>query len=186
MFSLLADLQKERGFPHPSRKKKLLKFKRESTRFTVIVSRSPRPGGENSKVRSHYKDETAARAGISSQVRPSSSRPAFFFLVPPHCLKKKGTRAPERFQSAFDKPMDSTKAGITTSLTVAYDYCIDGLKQMNDADLLKTAVFAGRSEPKLDIFWEAYAHATHGLGKADVYLRLKGITPPDTGPRYEF
>jgi hypothetical protein len=28
---LLADLQKERGFPHPSRKKKLLKFKREST-----------------------------------------------------------------------------------------------------------------------------------------------------------
>jgi hypothetical protein len=31
MFSLLADLQKERGFPHPSRKKKLLKFKREST-----------------------------------------------------------------------------------------------------------------------------------------------------------
>jgi hypothetical protein len=32
MFSLLADLQKERGFPHPSRKKKLLKFKRESTR----------------------------------------------------------------------------------------------------------------------------------------------------------
>jgi hypothetical protein len=31
MFSLLADLQKERGFPHPSRKKQLLKFKREST-----------------------------------------------------------------------------------------------------------------------------------------------------------
>jgi hypothetical protein len=35
MFSLLADLQKERGFPHPSRKKKLLKFKRESTRFAL-------------------------------------------------------------------------------------------------------------------------------------------------------
>jgi hypothetical protein len=32
MSSSLADLQKERGFPHPSRKKKLLKFKRESTR----------------------------------------------------------------------------------------------------------------------------------------------------------
>jgi hypothetical protein len=102
------------------------------------------------------------------------------------CTKALGTRAPERFQSAFDKPMDSTKAGITTSLMVAYDYCIDGLKQMNDADLLKTAVFAGRSEPRLDIFWEAYAHAIHGLGKADVYLRLKGITPPDTGPRYKF
>ena len=33
MPSSLPDLQKERGFPHPSRKKKLLKLKRESTRF---------------------------------------------------------------------------------------------------------------------------------------------------------
>jgi hypothetical protein len=33
---LLADLQKERGFPHPSRKKKLLKFKRESTRLETL------------------------------------------------------------------------------------------------------------------------------------------------------
>jgi hypothetical protein len=32
MFSSLPDLQKERAFPHPSRKKKLLKSKRESTR----------------------------------------------------------------------------------------------------------------------------------------------------------
>jgi hypothetical protein len=31
MFSSLPDLQKERGFPHPSRKKKLLQSKREST-----------------------------------------------------------------------------------------------------------------------------------------------------------
>ena len=59
------------------------------------------------------------------------------------CTMALGTRAPERFQSAFDKPMDSTKVGIATSLTVAYDYCIDGLKQMNDADLLKMAVYCG-------------------------------------------
>ena len=31
--------------------------------------------------------------GISSQVRPSSSLPLFFLLVPPHCLKKKATPA---------------------------------------------------------------------------------------------
>jgi hypothetical protein len=29
MLSWLPDVQKERGFPHPSRKKKVLKFKRE-------------------------------------------------------------------------------------------------------------------------------------------------------------
>jgi hypothetical protein len=39
MSSSLADLQKERGFPHPSRKKKVLKFKRESTRS---ITKQPR------------------------------------------------------------------------------------------------------------------------------------------------
>jgi len=29
--------------------------------------------------------------GISSQVRPSRRRPAFFLFLPPHCLKKNGT-----------------------------------------------------------------------------------------------
>jgi hypothetical protein len=85
------------------------------------------------------------------------------------CTMALGTRAPERFQSAFDRPMDLTKTGVMKSLTVAYDYCIDGLKQMNDADLLKMAVFAGHSEPKFDILWEAYAHATHGLGEVEIY-----------------
>jgi len=41
MFLSLPELQKERGFPHPSRKKKLLKLKRESTHsifvYTVIL-----------------------------------------------------------------------------------------------------------------------------------------------------
>jgi hypothetical protein len=102
------------------------------------------------------------------------------------CSLATGARAPERFQSAFDRPMDSTKTGIVKSLTVAYDYCIDGLKSMSDPDLFKIAVFAGRREARFDIFWQGYARAAHGLGKAETYLRSKGITPPDTGPKYEF
>lgn len=102
------------------------------------------------------------------------------------CTMALGTRAPERFQSAFDKPMDSSKAGILKSLTVAYDYCIDGLKAMNEADLFKLTAFKGRKEARFDIFWEGYARATYGLGNAEVYLRFKGITPPDTGPKYDF
>jgi len=96
------------------------------------------------------------------------------------------TRVPERFQSAFDRPMDHTKAGTMESLRVAYDYCIDGLTKMADADLLEMAVFAGHRATKFDIFWNAIAHATHRLGQAEMYLRLKGITPPDTGLKYEF
>ena len=100
------------------------------------------------------------------------------------CARALGTRAPERFQSAFDGPIDSTKTGIMKSLTVAYDYCLDGLEQMNDADLFKMAV--SKASQDLDKQLGRYARAVHGLGRAEIYLRLKGIPPPDTGPRYEF
>jgi hypothetical protein len=36
-----------------------------------------------------YVATAEARAGTSSHVRPSSSRPDFFFLVPPQCSKRK-------------------------------------------------------------------------------------------------
>jgi hypothetical protein len=39
VLSSLPDLQKERGFPYPSRKKNLLKLKRESTRFVSLPMR---------------------------------------------------------------------------------------------------------------------------------------------------
>ena len=42
MLSWLPDVQKEKGFPHPSKKKKLLQFKRESTRLDPDVSKALR------------------------------------------------------------------------------------------------------------------------------------------------
>jgi hypothetical protein len=103
------------------------------------------------------------------------------------CSMAFGTPAPGKFQSAFDRPMDSTKTGVINNLTVAYDYCIDGLKRIPDADLFAMAArFKGHPATKFDILWDASAHAAHALGQADLYLRLKGITPPDTGPRFEF
>jgi hypothetical protein len=41
-------------------------------------------------------------------------------------------------------------------LTVAYGYCIDGLKQVSDAHLFKMGVIAVGSESKIDIFWGAF------------------------------
>ena len=47
MFLSLPELQKERGFPHPSRKKKLLKLKRESTRSESGCPYNPVPSMHN-------------------------------------------------------------------------------------------------------------------------------------------
>lgn len=104
------------------------------------------------------------------------------------CSIALGTPVPARFRSAFDRPMDSTKTGVIKSLTAAYDYCIDGLERMTDADLFAMTPrgFKGHPATKFDIFWDAFAHSAHGLGQADLYLRLKGITPPDAGPGFEF
>jgi DinB superfamily len=102
------------------------------------------------------------------------------------CSLATHTRAPQSFQAAFDRPMSHDKAETIRSLKTAYDYCIDGITAMNDAGLLETAVVAGHQETKLDIFWNALGHATHRLGQAEMYLRLKNIKPPETGPNYEF
>jgi hypothetical protein len=104
------------------------------------------------------------------------------------CSVALGTPAPARFQSAFDRPMDSTKSGVIKSLTLAYDYCIDGFNQIEAADLFRLAPrgFKGHPAMKFDIVWDAFAHAAHRLGKAEMYLRLKGISPPDVGPKFDF
>lgn len=65
-----------------------------------------------------------------------------------------GAPAPARFQSLLDQLMDSTKAGVMKTLTVVYDYCIDGLKQMTDADLFTMAArgFKGHPATRFDVF----------------------------------
>ncbi len=102
------------------------------------------------------------------------------------CTMAFHTEAPKRFQSAFDQPMDHTKAGTMESLKVAYDYCIDGLSKMDDTELFELAVISGHRLTRFDILWNAISHATHRLGQAEMYMRSNGMNPPDTGPKYEF
>jgi uncharacterized damage-inducible protein DinB len=89
-----------------------------------------------------------------------------------YCAAAIGTSNP------IGKPADETKATATKNLTTAYDYCIDGLKEMTDADLQKK-VKRGKTEmTKFEFFWGGFTHAAHHRGQAEVYLRLKGVTPP--------
>jgi hypothetical protein len=91
------------------------------------------------------------------------------------CSSALHTKAPARFQSALDRPMDHSKTGTVESLRVAYNYCIDGLATMDDASLMEMAPFAGHPAMRFDILWNAHAHAIYRLGEAEMYLRLKGI-----------
>ena len=80
---------------------------------------------------------------------------------------------------AMEKPADDTKATAVKNLTAEFDYCIGGIRKLTDADLEKGMTVRGNSVSKFELLWGGFTHTAHHRGQAEVYLRLKGITPPD-------
>jgi uncharacterized damage-inducible protein DinB len=50
---------------------------------------------------------------------------------------------------------------------------------MTAAQLTEKVKFAGKELPKSLLFSKAFEHQTHHRGQTTVYLRLKGVKPPD-------
>lgn len=94
-----------------------------------------------------------------------------------YCAAAAGTKGP--FQG---KLTDNSKAAAIKNLNSAYDYCIDSIKETSDASLQKTISTKNGTTTPFELFWGGFTHSAHHRGQAEVYLRLKGITPPD----YEF
>ena len=74
---------------------------------------------------------------------------------------------------------DNSKAAAQKNLDTAYDFCLSGLKKMTDSDLTKMVGKAPRRATVFEMFWGGFTHAAHHRGQAEVYLRLKGIKPPE-------
>jgi uncharacterized damage-inducible protein DinB len=82
-------------------------------------------------------------------------------------------------KSPLSKPEDpSNKATAIKNLTASYDFCIDGLAKFDDKGLQETVTRGSGVVSKFELFWGGFTHAAHHRGQAEVYLRLKGITPP--------
>jgi len=82
-------------------------------------------------------------------------------------------------KSPLSKPADaSNKDTAIKNLTASYDFCIDGLSKMDDKGLQTTVTRGSNVVSKFELFWGGFTHAAHHRGQAEVYLRLKGVTPP--------
>jgi uncharacterized damage-inducible protein DinB len=81
-------------------------------------------------------------------------------------------------KSPFGKLEDNSKAAAIKNVNTAYDFCIDGLKKFTDASLAKMTGTAPRQATVFERFWGGFTHTAHHRGQVEVYLRLKGITPP--------
>jgi uncharacterized damage-inducible protein DinB len=111
---------------------------------------------------------TAAEMSFGEQMNHIAAADSFY------CSTAAGNKGPIK-----GKPADNSKSAAIKNLTVAYDYCIDSIKELSDASLQKSISAKSGTTTPFELFWGGFTHAAHHRGQAEVYLRLKGITPPE-------
>lgn len=87
-----------------------------------------------------------------------------------------GKKSP--LEGKAEKMADQSKASVTKIVMDSYDFAIASLKEVPDADLTKDIKLFGMDSKVGTAFEKAFEHQTHHRGQATVYLRLKGVKPP--------
>jgi uncharacterized damage-inducible protein DinB len=75
---------------------------------------------------------------------------------------------------------DTSKAATVQYLTAVFDWSIGIVGQLTTPDLTKSfSAGRGASMTGLDVLYQAMIHTAHTRGYAEMYLRNKGVTPPE-------
>ena len=75
---------------------------------------------------------------------------------------------------------DVTKATTVKYLTAVFDWSISVVSQLTAADLTKTfGNGRGPAMTGLDLLYEAMIHTAHTRGYAEMFMRNKGVVPPE-------
>ncbi|MGV3561256.1 DinB family protein [Larkinella arboricola] len=72
-----------------------------------------------------------------------------------------------------------TKAGLTKAVMDSYDFVIDGVKGLSDAQLAENVKMGPREMSREMMLAKAFEHQTHHRGQTTIYIRMKGIKPPN-------
>lgn len=91
-----------------------------------------------------------------------------------------GRKGPSGFFDLENKSEQyQAKEALTKVVLESYDYTIKLLQEMNDAKLNEKVKVFSYELTREAVFRKAFEHQTHHRGQTTVYLRLKGIKPPD-------
>ncbi len=82
-------------------------------------------------------------------------------------------------KSPILKPPTIDKASAMKVLEQSFDYCAERIAVLKPADLNKMMGPAGHQSSLRELFWSGFTHTAHHRAQLEVYLRLKGIKPPD-------
>jgi uncharacterized damage-inducible protein DinB len=76
-----------------------------------------------------------------------------------------------------EDPAMQSKAAVTKFVMDSYDFAIDALMSLTPAQLQEKV--GRRMLTREQIFFKGFEHQTHHRGQTTVYLRLKGVKPPN-------
>ena len=74
---------------------------------------------------------------------------------------------------------DDSKATTVKYVAASYDWAIGVVSQLTAADLTKNFGAGGAAMSGLELLYQASIHTAHTRGYAEMYLRNKGIVPPE-------
>jgi uncharacterized damage-inducible protein DinB len=87
------------------------------------------------------------------------------------------------FEIDFKKQLPTDKASVMKMLEQSFDYVLAALPQLTSEQLKRTwhiPSWKGRTDPDgRAMVLNMFVHTAHHRAQCDVYLRLKGIKPPD-------
>ncbi len=86
---------------------------------------------------------------------------------------------PEKLAAALkDEKIDAPKDLAIEYLTDTFKFCNDAMASVTP-EKLDAMVGGGRKMTGFEWLWAYFTHTAHHRGQAEVYLRVKGIKPPD-------
>ncbi len=91
----------------------------------------------------------------------------------------KGPAIPAKLSAAYkDEKLDVDKDTAVKFLSDTFDFCNQAVASMTP-EKLDAVVGTTRKMTGFEWLWSYFTHTAHHRGQAEVYLRIKGIKPPD-------
>ena len=82
-------------------------------------------------------------------------------------------------KSPFTKPETTDKEAAIKALGASFDYCAEIASSLTDDQLNESRARGKSSFTVRELLLGVQTHMAHHRGQAEVYLRVKGIKPPD-------
>ncbi|WP_454802561.1 DinB family protein [Mucilaginibacter phyllosphaerae] len=80
---------------------------------------------------------------------------------------------------SLEKTVAQTKEATTKAVLDSYDFAIASITGMTDAQFKEEVSMGKMKSTRGALLAKAFEHQTHHRGQATIYIRLKGVTPPN-------